>query len=138
MSNRIDYRKMKPDPQKRLTLNEGVLGWNLIGKTTLNDIDNFVNVYISIDNMRNTYYRIVKPSTVRLQDICTELKMTRARFLDILMSILWSKKAFRKKYGLYPLVTNTVYSIDAAGHMSFQAKMSDEKLTMGYHFQLTN
>lgn len=36
---RIDYRKMIPEPEKRLKEPFSPYGWNLIGKTTLSDID---------------------------------------------------------------------------------------------------
>ena len=133
METKINYRKMKPDPEKRLSTDNGILGWNLIGKTSISDISNFVESYDKIVD-KQSCFNINK--VVRLSDICDDLRMTRARFLDILMSILWSKIAFRNAYNSIPLVTNTVYSIDATGHMAFIAKRGDTNLTMGYHIQL--
>lgn len=133
INTKYNYRKMKPEPEKRLSVNGGVLGWNFIGKTNMSDISNFVRSYNKIVN-KQSYFYINK--VVRLSDICSDLRMTRARFLDILMSILWSKIAFKNAYNSIPLVTNTVYSIDATGHMAFIAKRGDTNLTMGYNFQL--
>lgn len=124
-----NYRKMFPEPEKRLRLNEGILGWNLIGKTSFEDIDNFFNSYknIAIDNCFNI---------VMLEDICLKMRITRARFLDILMSILWSRIAFSKKYGGKPYVSNVVYNINPSSHMLFKENIDDTRMTMGYNFQI--
>lgn len=134
--SKIDYRKMKPDPLKRVHTCEGILGWNLIGKVKKDDIKKFVDSYVFLNKRTIEYYKDKEYGTVRLIDICNDLHMTRACFLDILMSIMWSRIAFRKEYGGYPRVTNIVLSIDTSNHMLYQDKMNDEKLTMGYHFQI--
>lgn len=133
---KIDYRKMKPDPLKRLHTCEGILGWNLIGKVKKDDIRKFVDSYIFLNKRAIEYCREKRYGTVRLIDICNYLHMTRACFLDILMSIMWSRIAFRKEYGGVPRVTNIVFSIDTSSHMLYQDKMNDKCLTMGYHFQI--
>lgn len=133
---KIDYRKMKPEPLKRLRASEGVLGWNLIGKVTKDDIQKFVDTYTYLNKRTLEYYKEKKYGTVRLRDICNYMHMTRACFLDILMSIMWSRIVFRKEYGGEPRVANIVYSIDTSSHMLYQDKMNDEHLTMGYHFQI--
>lgn len=133
---KIDYRKMKPNPIKRLHSCEGVLGWNLIGKVTKDDIQKFVDAYTYLNKRTLEYYKEKAYGTVRLRDICNYLHMTRACFLDILMSIMWSRIAFRKEYGGTPRVSNIVLSIDTSSHMLYQDKMNDEHLTMGYHFQI--
>ena len=46
---RVDYRKMKPDPMKRMHTCGGILGWNLIGRVTKNDIEKFVDAYIYLN-----------------------------------------------------------------------------------------
>ena len=133
---RVDYRKMKPDPMKRMHACGGILGWNMIGKVTKDDIQRFVNAYTCLNKRTLEYYKEKSYGTVRLADICNYLHMTRACFLDILMSIMWSRIAFRKEYGGTPRVSNIVFSIDSSGHMLFQDKMNDEHLTMGYHFAI--
>lgn len=133
---RVDYRKMKPDPMKRMHTCGGILGWNMIGKVTKDDIQRFVNAYTCLNKRTLEYYKEKSYGTVRLADICNYLHMTRACFLDILMSILWSRIAFRKEYGGTPRVSNIVFSIDSSGHMLYQDKMNDEHLTMGYHFTI--
>lgn len=133
---RVDYRKMKPDPMKRMHTCGGILGWNMIGKVTKDDIQRFVNAYTCLNKRTLEYYKEKSYGTVRLADICNYLHMTRACFLDILMSIMWSRIAFRKEYGGTPRVSNIVFSIDSSGHMLFQDKMNDEHLTMGYHFAI--
>lgn len=134
--SRIDYRKMRPNPELRLSHDYDILGWNLIGRTKMFDVECFVRKYMEIE--RDTHYisRNDVYNIVRLTDICIALKMTRARFLDILMSIMWSKIAFHKKYNKNPIVTNTVYNIDPSGHMLFKENIRDRVMTMGYHFQL--
>ena len=133
---RVDYRKMKPDPMKRMHTCGGILGWNMIGKVTKDDIQRFVNAYTCLNKRTLEYYKEKSYGTVRLADICNYLHMTRACFLDILMSIMWSRIAFRKEYGGTPRVSNIVFSIDSSGHMLYQDKMNDEHLTMGYHFAI--
>lgn len=138
---RVDYRKMKPDPLKRMHTCGGILGWNLIGRVTKNDIEKFVDAYIYLNkrglvSMRAFGCYKEDYDIVRLADICNYLHMTRACFLDILMSISWSRIAFRKEYGGTPRVSNIVFSIDPSGHMLYQDKMNDEHLTMGYHFTI--
>lgn len=135
---KINYKKMKPNPLKRMSSCGGVLGWNLIGNVTKDDINKFVDAYIYLNKRTIEYYKEKKYGTVRLRDICNYLHMTRACFLDILMSIMWSRIAFKKEYGGEPRVTNIVLSIDTSSHMLYQDKMNDEHLTMGYHFQIIN
>ena len=136
--DRLNYRKMKPDPIKRMRICEGILGWNLIGRVTKNDIKKFVDAYTYLNKRTLEYYKEKAYGNVRLVDICGYLHMTRACFLDILISIMWSRIAFRKKYGGEPRVTNIVLSIDTSSHMLYQDKMNDEHLTMGYHFKIDN
>ena len=93
---RIDYRKMIPEPEKRLKEPFSPYGWNLIGKTTLSDIDRFILIY------RREGYR-TKSKNIPLQTICKEMHKTRAIFLDILMSILWSREAVKKYVSCYTL-----------------------------------
>lgn len=126
---RIDYRKMIPEPEKRLKEPFSPYGWNLIGKTTLSDIDRFILIY------RREHYR-TKCKNIPLQTICKEMHKTRALFLDILMSILWSREAVENTYHATPFIYNTVYSIDAMGHMMFQALPNDKRQTCAYHFAL--
>ena len=121
---------------KRMHACGGILGWNMIGKVTKDDIQRFVNAYTCLNKRTLEYYKEKSYGTVRLADICNYLHMTRACFLDILMSIMWSRIAFRKEYGGTPRVSNIVFSIDSSGHMLFQDKMNDEHLTMGYHFAI--
>lgn len=126
---RIDYRKMIPEPENRLKEPLSPYGWNLIGKTTLSDIDRFILIY------RREHYR-TKCKNIPLQTICKEMHKTRALFLDILMSILWSREAVENTYHATPFIYNTVYSIDAMGHMMFQALPNDKRQTCAYHFAL--
>lgn len=135
---KINYKKMKPNPLKRMSSCGGVLGWNLIGNVTKDDINKFVDAYIYLNKRTIEYYKEKKYGVVRLRDICNYLHMTRACFLDILMSIMWSRIAFKKEYGGEPRVTNIVLSIDTSSHMLYQDKMNDEHLTMGYHSQIIN
>ena len=115
---------------------EGILGWNLIGRVTKNDIKKFVDAYTYLNKRTLEYYKNKAYGTVRLVDICSYLHMTRACFLDILMSVMWSKIAFRKEYGGTPIVSNIVFNIDTSSHMLYQDKMDDGHLSMGYHFQI--
>lgn len=126
---RIDYRKMIPEPEKRLKEPFSPYGWNLIRKTTLSDIDRFILIY------RREGYR-TKSKNIPLQTICKEMHKTRAIFLDILMSILWSREAVKNTYHATPFIYNTVYSIDAMGHMMFQSLPNDKRQTCAYHFAL--
>ena len=126
---RIDYRKMIPEPEKRLKEPCSPYGWNLIGKTTLSDIDRFILIY------RREHYQ-TKCKNIPLQNICKDMHKTRALFLDILMSILWSRIAIRNMYHATAVTYNTVYSIDALGHMMFLASPNDKQLTCAYHFAL--
>ena len=95
---RIDYRKMIPEPENRLKEPFSPYGWNLIGKTTLSDIDRFILIY------RREHYR-TKCKNIPLQNICKEMHKTRALFLDILMSILWIMEAVEIRIMLHPLYT---------------------------------
>lgn len=126
---RIDYRKMIPEPENRLKEPFSTYGWNLIGKTTLSDIERFILIY------RREHYR-TKCKNIPLQNICKEMHKTRALFLDIFMSILWSRIAIRNMYHATAVTYNTVYSIDAMGHMMFLASPNDKQFTCAYHFAL--